>query len=142
MNLTKGLRKSEISDFHIFAKFKTQNFLYIPYILNILGQYQILIFAKYLFRLEFRFKNLISSLERRALKLTPCHAFIYCHKLFLPLFLKDVIFICERNKTVLIINIKILYIRDNRMGWSHYYFGWSIEICSQILNIFLSLYYV
>jgi hypothetical protein len=46
---SKALRKAEYSDFRIFAEFKTQNILYIPYISKISRQNQTFIFAKYSF---------------------------------------------------------------------------------------------
>jgi len=52
------LWKAEYSDFHIFAKFETQ---------NISRQNWIFTFAKYSFWLKFRLKNLTTSSECRAL---------------------------------------------------------------------------
>jgi len=87
---TKALRKAEYSDFCIFAKFEMfrvqkctfwgQTHLFwvvscfakfitrnIPYIRNILHQYQIFNFTKKSFQLEFRLEYLITSSECRAL---------------------------------------------------------------------------
>jgi len=61
----KGLWKAEYSDFRIIKKFETQN---IPYISKLLPQNRLNFFAKYLFRLEFQLKNLITSSECRALQ--------------------------------------------------------------------------
>jgi len=67
----KALQKAEYSDFRIFAKFETRNINNIPNISKLLHENHFFIFAEILVPTQILIKNLITSLERRALAEAP-----------------------------------------------------------------------